>query len=176
MQQSLAFNFASFFEYLKALLSKGTFGFSDINYPQTVQSFILAAFPHSFYKFLLVLAIFLCSLGIYLFFLNVKKEMDSDFSQLSLLLRMDKRNILKQARLAALPKQALFWSFLAPVILVVLLIIEAKFKFPGLGSTIKTAFDKGDIPIFYGSCISAFLFVLAASLFFLALRTILLRK
>jgi ABC-type dipeptide/oligopeptide/nickel transport system permease component len=173
---SLVFNSARFFEYLKALLSKGTFGFSDIDYPQTVQHFILVAFPHSLYKFLLVLAVFLCSLGIYLFILNVKKEMNRDFSQLSAFLRMSRCNVLKQARLAALPKQALFWSFLAPVILVFLLIIEAKFNFPGLGNTIKTAFDKGDISLFYGSCVSAFLFVLASNLFFLALRTMFPRK
>lgn len=172
MQQSLAFNFSNFFAYLKAFLAKGTLGLSDASYPQTVQHFILAAFPHSFYRFLLILAVFFCSLGLYLFFLNVKKEMGSNFSKLSFFLRMDKRRILKQARLAALPKQALFWTFFSPAILVSLLVAEAKFKIPGLGHTIKTAFAKGDVPLFYGSSICAFLFVLASSLFFLTLRTL----
>jgi ABC-type dipeptide/oligopeptide/nickel transport system permease component len=164
-----AFSFADFFAYLKTLLNKRTFGLSDFDYPQTVQSFILEAFPHSFYSFLLVLAGFLFSLGLFLFVLNVKKERAKGFSRLSYFLRMDRRKILKQARLAALPAQALFWSFFAPVIFIFMLIFEEQ----GLGNTIKMAFSKGDFPLFYGSFICAFLFVLALNLFFLTFRIIL---
>jgi ABC-type dipeptide/oligopeptide/nickel transport system permease component len=168
-----AFSFADFLAYLKTLFAKRTFGLSDFDYPQTVQYFILAALPHSFYNFLLVIAAFLCSLGLFLFVLNEKKEKNSDFSQLSRFLRMNEGKILKQARLAALPKQALLWSFFAPAILVFIFIFEARLGGQGLGSIIKTAFDKADFPLLYGSFVCAFLFILAVNLFFLALRAIL---
>jgi len=174
--QSLAFNFRDFFAYLKALLTKGTLGFSDFEYPQTVQHFILASFPYSFFKFLLILAICLCSLGIYLFFSTAKKEMSSNFSKLSRFLRMDRKKIARQARLAALPKQAFFWSFLAPVIFIFLLFFEAEFEIPGLGNTIKTAFYLKDFPLFYGSSLCAFMFILVVTVCFLTLKSILPHK
>jgi ABC-type dipeptide/oligopeptide/nickel transport system permease component len=176
LPQSLAFNFSDFLDYLKALLTKGTFGFSDVDYPQTVQYFILASFPHSFYNFLLIFTISLGSLGVFLFFLTTKKEMKRNFSELSFFLHMDRKKILRQAWLAALPKQILFWNFLSPAIFVILLFLEAKFKFPGLGNTIITAFELKDYSLFYGSSICAFIFILTVSIFFLTLKNILLRK
>jgi ABC-type dipeptide/oligopeptide/nickel transport system permease component len=170
-----AFNFADLFGYLKTLFSKRTFGLSEFDYPQTVQSFILEAFPQSFYSFLLILAGFLCSLGFFLFVLSAKKEMKTDFSKLSRFLGMDRSKIRKQARLAALPKQALLWSLFAPVILILLLLAEAKLGASGLGNTMKIALDRGDFPLFYGSLVCAFLFVLAVNLFFLMIRICLFR-
>jgi ABC-type dipeptide/oligopeptide/nickel transport system permease component len=172
----LAFSFADFFAYLKALFTKRTLGLSDFDYPQTVQHFILASFPLSFYNFLLILAVGLCTLGVFLFFFNTKMEMRSDFSELSRFLCMDRRKIAKQARLAALPKQVLFWSFFAPAIFIILLFFEAKSGIPGLGNTIKTAFERDDFPLFYGSLCCAFMFVLAMNIFFLTLRNILPHK
>jgi ABC-type dipeptide/oligopeptide/nickel transport system permease component len=172
----LAFNFADFFAYLKALLSKRTLGFSDFDYPQTVQHFIFASFPHSLYNYLLILAVSLCTLGIFLFFLTVKMEMRDNFSELSRFLCMDKNKIARQAKFAALPKQALFWSFFAPAIFVALLFYEAKFEIPGIGNTIKTAFYREDFPVFCGSLCVAFMFIFAVNIFFLTLKNILSRK
>jgi ABC-type dipeptide/oligopeptide/nickel transport system permease component len=169
----LAFSFADFFAYLKVFFTKGTLGVSDFDYPQTVQYFILASFPHSFYTFLFILAISICTLGTFLFFLTAKMEMNGNFSELSSFLRMDKDKVIKQARIAALPKQALFWSFLAPVIFVILLFFEAKYGIPGLGSTIKIALYHGDFSLFYGSSCVAFMFIFAVNIFFLALKNIL---
>ena len=166
MLQSWAYN----------LLTKGTLGLSDFYYPQTVQYFILASFPHSFYRFLLVLAIFLCSFGVFLFFLGSKKEMSSNFSELSGYLRMNRKKISKQAKIAALPKQVLIWSLLAPVIFIVLLFVEAKFEVPGIGNTMKMAFELNDLPLLYGSFACTFGFVLALNIFFLILKKILPHK
>jgi ABC-type dipeptide/oligopeptide/nickel transport system permease component len=174
--QSLAFNFADFFAYLKAFFVKKTLGLSDFYYPQTVQHFIFAEFPHSFYKFLLIWGIFLCTLGIFLFFLASKREMKSNFSELSRFLRMDKGKIARQARLAALPGQALFWSFFTPVIFIALLFFEMEFEVSGLGNIIKTAFINGDSPLFYGASLCTLLFILTLNMFFLMLKTILPRK
>jgi len=174
--QSLAFSFSDFFTYLKALLAKGTLGFSDFDYPQTVQHFIFASFPHSFYKFLFVLAICLCSLGIFLFFLTAKRKINSNFSKLSRFLRMDRKKIARQAKFAALPRQAFYWSFLAPIIFIVLLFFEAKLQIHGLGNTIKTASELNDFPLFYGSILCAFIFILVVNVFFLTLRRILPHK
>jgi len=176
LPQSLAFSFSDFFAYLKALFAKGTLGFSDFDYPQTVQHFIFASFPHSFYKFLLILAICLCSLGVFLFFLTSKRKMNGNFSKLSHFLRMDVKKIAKQAKLAALSSQALYWSLLAPVIFIVLLLFEAKFQIHGLGNTIKTAFELNDFPLFYGGSLCAFIFILVVSVFFLTLKRLLPHK
>jgi len=89
---------------------------------------------------------------------------------------MDKTKILRQARIAALPGQVLLWSFLAPVIFIVLLLLEAKLNIPGLGSTIKTAYNLKDFPLFYGSSLYALAFALVANMFFLTLKIILPRK
>jgi len=155
------------------LFSKGTLGFSDFFYPQTVQHFILAVFPHSFYRFLFVLAIFLCSLGFFLFTLSTKKKMSSKISELSFFLRMDPKKILKQARIAALPRQALYWSLISPVIFILLLLFEAKFEVQGLGNTMKIALELSDMPLFYGSFASAIVFVFIINIFFLTLKQIL---
>jgi ABC-type dipeptide/oligopeptide/nickel transport system permease component len=173
---NLAFSFADFFAYLKALFTKRTLGFSDFDYPQTVQHFILASFPHSFCNFLLILAVSFCTLGVFLFFLTSKIEMKSNFSELSRFLCMDKRKIAKQAKLAALSKQVLFWSFFAPAIFVALLFFEAKFEILGLGSTIKIAFERNDFSLFYGSLCCTIMFILAVNIFFLMLKNILPHK
>jgi len=102
--------------------------------------------------------------------------MGSNFSELSVFLRMDKKRIAKQARIAALPRQAFYWSLLSPVIFIVLLFFEAKFEFPGLGNTIKMAFELNDSPLLYGGAVCVFLFVLAVNVFFLALTKILPHK
>jgi len=158
------------------LLTKGTLGFSDFHYPQTVQHFVLASFPHSFYNFLLILAFFLCTFGVLRFFSSSRKRMNRNFSELSRFLRMDNRRIVKQARVSALPGQAFFWSFLSPVIFIGLMLFEAKFGIPGLGNTIKTAFELNDLPLLYGSSVCAFGFILIINLFFLALKKILPHK
>ena len=176
LRLNLAFSFADFFAYLKALLTKRTLGFSDIDYPQTVQHFILASFPHTFCNFLLILAVSFCTLGIFLFFLTAKMEMRGNFSELSRFLCMDKHKIAKQARLAALSKQVLFWSFFSPAIFIILLLFEAKFEILGLGSTIKIAFYHEDFSLFYGSLCCAIMFILAINIFFLTLRNILPHK
>jgi len=155
------------------LFSKGTLGFSDFFYPQTVQHFILVAFPHSFYRFLFVLAIFLCSLGLFLFASSTKRKMSSKISELSFFLRMDPKKILKQARIAALPRQALYWSLISPVIFVILLFFEAKFEVQGLGNTMKMALELSDMPLFYGSSTCAIAFALIVNIFFLTLNQIL---
>jgi len=173
LQQNLAFNFADFFAYLKAFFVHKTLGFSDFHYPQTVQHFVLASFPHSFHKFLLILALALCSFGIFLFILTVKKEMNSNFSKLSRFLRMDNNKIAKQARIAALPKQVLYWGIFSPIIFALIFIFEANFGNSGLGNIIKTAFYLGDFPLFYGSFACALFSVLAAGIFFLMLKGIL---
>ena len=158
------------------LFSKGTLGFSDFFYPQTVQHFILAAFPHSFYRFSFILIIFLCSLGVFLFSLSTKRKINSNFSELSVFLRMNKKKIIKQARIAALPKQAFYWSLLAPVIFIGLLFFEAKFELQGLGNTIKMAFELNDLPLLYGGFTCAFGFILFVNVCFLTLKNILPRK
>jgi len=173
LQQNWVFNFADFFAYLKAFFVNKTLGFSDFHYPQTVQHFVLASFPHSFHRFLLILALGLCSLGVFLFISTVKKEMNSNFSKFSSFLRMDKNKIIRQARIAALPKQVFYWSIFSPVIFIFVFIFEAKFEVYGLGSIIKTAFYLGDFPLFYGGFICAFISVLAVSIFFLMLKGIL---
>jgi len=173
LQKNWEFNFTDFFAYIKASLAKGSLGFSDFEYPQTVQHFVLAAFPHSFGKFLLIFAICFCTLGVFLFFLTLKRKLNSKFSEFSMFLRMDKEKILRQARLAALPMQALLWSFLAPAIFIALLFLEAKYNIPGLGSTIKTAYNLADFPLLYGSCFYALVFALLANIFFLMLKIIL---
>jgi len=171
--QNLEFSFTDFFAYIKTSLEKGSLGFSDFEYPQTVQHFVLTAFPHSFFKFLLILAICFCTFGVFLFFLTVKMKLNSKFSEFSSFLRMDKAKILKQARIAALPEQALLWSFFAPAIFIVLLFLEAKFNIPGLGSTIKNAYHLKDFPLLYGSSFYALAFTLFANIFFLMFRVIL---
>lgn len=176
MRQNLEFSFTDFFAYIKASLAKGSLGFSDFEYPQTVQHFILAAFPHSLSKFLLIFAICFCTFGVFLFFSTVKKELSSKFSEFSVFLRMDRAKILKQARIAALPGQVLLWSFLAPAIFIVLLLLEAKFNIPGLGSTIKTAYNLQDFPLLYGSSFYALAFALFANIFFLIFKIILPHK
>jgi len=102
--------------------------------------------------------------------------MNRNFSELSRFLRMDNRRIVKQARVSALPGQAFFWSFLSPVIFIGLMLFEAKFGIPGLGNTIKTAFELNDLPLLYGSSVCAFGFILIINLFFLALKKILPHK
>ncbi|MDR2732474.1 MAG: hypothetical protein LBB36_04570, partial [Fibromonadaceae bacterium] len=62
---------------------------------------------------------------------------------------MDKDKILRQARIAALPRQAFFWSFFSPAIFIIILFFEAKFEISGLGNTIKIAFYNGDFPLLY---------------------------
>jgi len=176
LRQNLEFSLIDFFVYVKTSLAKGSLGFSDFEYPQTVQHFILAAFPHSVSKFLLIFAICFCTFGIFLFFLTVKKKLSSKFSEFSMFLRMDKAKILKQARIAALPGQALLWSFLAPAIFIVLLLLEAKLDIPGLGSTIKTAYNLQDFPLLYGSFFYALAFALFANMFFLMFKIILPHK
>ena len=136
----------------------------------------MAAFPHSISKFLLILAICFCTFGVLLFFLTVKIKLNSKFSEFSMFLRMDKAKILRQARFAALPMQALLWSFFAPAIFIGLLFLEAKFNVPGLGSTIKAAYNLKDFPLLYGSSFYALAFVLFANIFFLTLKIILPRK
>jgi len=173
---NLVFSFADFFAYLKELLAKKTLGLSDFDYPQTVQHFILASFPHSLYNFLLVLAVSFCTFGLFLFLLNTKMEMRSNFSELSRFLCMDKRKIAKQARFAALSKQVLFWSFFSPAIFIALLFFEAEFEISGLGSTMKIALSRGDYPLFYGSLCCAIVFVLALNIFFITLKNILPHK
>jgi ABC-type dipeptide/oligopeptide/nickel transport system permease component len=172
LRQSLEFSFTDFFAYIKASLAKGSLGFSDFEYPQTVQHFILAVFPHSISKFFLILTVCICTFGVLLFFLTVKLKLNSKFSEFSMFLRMDKAKILRQARIAALPMQALIWSFLAPAIFIVLLFLEAKFNIPGLGSTIKSAYHLEDFPLLYGSSFYALVFILSANIFFLTLKII----
>jgi len=99
-------------------------------------------------------------------------EMKSDFSKLSRFLCMEKREIIKQARLATLSRQASFWSFFSPALFVALLLFEAKFEIAGLGSTIKIAFERNDYPLFYGSLCCAILFILVLNIFFLTLKNI----
>jgi len=176
LQLNLVFSFADFFAYLKELLAKKTLGLSDFDYPQTVQHFILASFPHSLYNFLLILMIGLCTFGLFLFFLNTKMEMRSNFSELSRFLCMDRRKIAKQARFAALSKQVLLWSFLSPAIFIALLLFEAEFEISGLGSTIKIALSRGDYPLFYGSLCCAIIFIAIMNIFFITLKNILPHK
>jgi len=176
LRLNLAFSFADFFAYLKALFTKKTLGLSDFDYPQTVQHFILTAFPHSLYIFLLTWAVSFCTLGVFLFLLASKIEMKSDFSELSRFLCMDKREIAKQARLATLSRQASFWSFFSPAIFAALLLFEAKFGISGLGSTIKISFERNDFPLFYGSLCTAIAFILAMNIFFLTLKKLLPHK
>lgn len=158
------------------MLAKGTLGFSDFEYPQTVQHFVLEALPYSLCKFLLILAGGFCTLGVLLFFLTVKKKLNSKFSVFSTFLRMDKAKILRQARIAALPRQVFIWSFFAPAIFIVLFLLEAKLGIPGLGNTIKTAYDLKDFPLLYGSSFCALAFILFANIFFLTLKIILTHK
>ena len=176
MRQNLEFSIIDFFAYIKASLEKGSLGFSDFEYPQTVQHFVLTAFPHSFCKFLLILAACFCTFGVFLFFSTVKKKLNSEFSEFSMFLRMDKAKILKQARIAVLPELALLWSFLVSAIFIVLLILEAKFNIPGIGSTIKTAYNLKDFPLLYGSSLYALAFILFINIFFLTLKIILPHK
>ncbi|MDR2584413.1 MAG: hypothetical protein LBC75_13125 [Fibromonadaceae bacterium] len=89
---------------------------------------------------------------------------------------MDKAKVLKQARIAALPMQALIWSFFAPAIFIAILLFEAKFNIPGLGSTIKTAYNLKDFPLLYGSSFYALAFTLFANIFFLTFKIILPHK
>jgi len=158
------------------LFSKGTLGFSDFFYPQTVQHFILAAFPYSFYRFLFVLAIFLCTLGLFLFVSSTKRKMSNKISELSFFLRMDPKKVVKQARIAALPRQALYWSFISPLIFIILLFFEAKFEFLGLGNTMRNALELNDMPLFYGSSTCAVAFAFIVNIFFLTLKKILPHK
>lgn len=139
----------------------GTFGFSDFEYPQTVQHFILAAFPVSFFIFFITFAICLCTIGVIKFFLSVKKELSNDVSKLSRFLKMDEKKIIRQARFAALPKQLFFWSIFAPIIFIIVLSLEAAFGVSGLGSTIKIAILHKDNQLLYGCCLCSFGFVLA---------------
>jgi len=176
LQKNWEFSFTDFFAYIKALLAKGSLGFSDFEYPQTVQHFVFAALPHSCWKFFLILAICFSTFGVFLFFSTVKKKLNSEFSEFSAFLRMDKAKMLRQARIAALPGQVLLWSFLVPAIFIVLLLLEAKFNIPGLGSTIKTAYNLKDFPLLYGSSLYALGFVLFANIFFLMLKIILPNK
>jgi len=176
LRQNLGFNFTDFFAYIKASLAKGSLGFSEFEYPQTVQHFVLTAFPHSLSKYFLILALCFATFGVFLFFLTVKRNLSSRFSEFSTFLRMDKAKILKQARIAALPMQALFWSFFAPAIFIALLFLEAKFNIPGLGSTIKNAYYLKDFPLLYGSSLYALVFALFANIFFLTFKIILPHK
>jgi ABC-type dipeptide/oligopeptide/nickel transport system permease component len=171
--QNSAFSFSDFFAYIKAFILKGTFGLSDSNYPQTVQYFILKDFPHSLIKFLLILGLCLCTLGVFLFVLTVKKKMNCEFSKFSVFLHMDKAKILKQAKIAALPGQALFWSFFAPLIFCVLLFVEYKFEVPGIGNSIKTAYCLNDFQLLYGDLFCAFIFAFALNISFLTIKIIL---
>jgi ABC-type dipeptide/oligopeptide/nickel transport system permease component len=176
LQKNWEFSFTDFFTYIKASLAKGSLGFSDFEYPQTVQHFVSAVFPHSFCKFLLIFAICFCTFGVFLFFLTLKKKLNSKFSEFSAFLRMDKAKILRQASIATLPGQALLWSFFSPSIFIALLFLEAKLGIPGLGSTIKTAYNLQDFPLLYGCSLYALAFALFANIFFLTLKIILQNK
>jgi ABC-type dipeptide/oligopeptide/nickel transport system permease component len=125
---------------------------------------------------LLVLTLGFFTLGIFLFSSTVKKKLNSKFSEFSMFLRMDKAKILRQARIAALPRQAVLWSFFAPVVFIVLLLLEAKLNIPGLGNTIKIAYDLKDFPLLYGSSLCALIFTLFANMFFLTIKIILSHK
>jgi len=102
--------------------------------------------------------------------------MKSNFSELSRFLCMEKREIIKQARLAAISRQALFWSFFAPALFIALLLFEAEFEISGLGNAIKIAFEHNDYPLFYGGLCCAIFFTLAVNIFFLTLKNILPHK
>lgn len=102
--------------------------------------------------------------------------MSSKISELSFFLRMDHKKVLKQARIAALPRQALYWSLISPVIFILLLLFEAKFGIQGLGNTMKMALELSDMPLFYGSSACAIIFILILNIFFLSLKQILPHK
>jgi len=102
--------------------------------------------------------------------------MKKDFSRLSLFLRMDINRVKKQALLAALPRQALFWAFFSPFIFIVLLLMEAYFELQGLGMVIKTAYLQNDMPLLYGSIFCGFSFACILSMCFLFLKGALPRK
>ena len=99
--------------------------------------------------------------------------MSNKISELSFFLRMDPKKVLKKARIAALPRQALYWSLISPVIFIILLFFEAKFEIQGLGNTIKMALKLSDMPLFYGSSACAAIFVVIVNIFFLTLKQIL---
>jgi len=161
---------SNFFEYLKTLLLYKSWGYSDFSYPQTVQHFVFAACPSSFYAFFLIFLVFLGTLGFFLLLKARKKEMKKDFSQLSLFLRMDINRVKKQALLAALPRQTLFWAFFSPFIFLVLLFMEAYFELQGLGMVIKTAYLQNDMPLLYGSIFCSFSFACILSMCFIFLK------
>jgi len=171
--KSLVFDF---FNYLKTLFLNKSWGFSDFSYPQTVQHFVFAACPSSFYSFLLVFLVILGTLGFFLLLKARKREMKKDFSRLSFFLRMDIKRVRKQALLAALPHQALFWTFFAPLIFLVLLFTEAYFELQGLGMVIKIAYFQNDMPLLYGSIFCSLLFACMLSVCFLFLRSALPHK
>jgi len=102
--------------------------------------------------------------------------MKKDFSRLSLFLRMDVNRVKKQALLAALPRQALFWAFFAPFIFIALLFMEAYFELQGLGMVIKIAYLQKDMPLLYGSVFCSFSFACMLSMCFLFLKGALPRK
>lgn len=102
--------------------------------------------------------------------------MKKDFSRLSLFLRMDIKRVRKQALLAALPRQALFWAFFSPFIFLVLLFIEAYFELQGLGMVIKIAYLQNDMPLLHGSIFCSFSFACMLSMCFLFLKAALLYK
>jgi ABC-type dipeptide/oligopeptide/nickel transport system permease component len=170
LRQSLAFDFWGFSGYLKNLLTSHTWGLSDLSYPQTVQSFIFAALPHTFSKFSLIFLASMGTLGLFMFFKAREREMSKSFSELSAFLRMDPGRIKKQAMLAALPGQALLWSILSPFIFFALLFFEAEFEARGLGTLIETALFEKDLPLLYGSLFCAILFGLAMHSFFLLFK------
>jgi ABC-type dipeptide/oligopeptide/nickel transport system permease component len=173
LRQSLAFDFWGFSEYLKNLLTSHTWGLSDSSYPQTVQHFIFAALPHTLSKFLLIFFASMVTLGLFMFFKSIEREMNKDFSELSAFLRMDSGRVKKQAMLAALPGQAIFWSIISPLIFFALLFFETKFETYGLGTLIETALSAKDLPLLYGCLFCAALFGLATNAFFLFFKIIL---
>jgi ABC-type dipeptide/oligopeptide/nickel transport system permease component len=166
----------SFFEYLKNLLTSHSWGLSDSSYPQTVQYFVFAALPHTFQKFSLIFLASLGTFGLFMLFRAEKREMNKDFSRLSAYLRMDFKRIKRQALFAALPGQALFWSFFSPLIFFALLFFEAKFEVQGLGMLLETAFSTKDFPLVYGSLFCVILFAITINAFFLFFKAILPRK
>lgn len=174
--KSLAFNFGDFFEYLKKLFLNHTWGLSDSSYPQTVQHFVFEEFSHSFLKFLLIFTLCFCSIGLFMLFEARKREMNKGYSKLSFFLRMDLKRIKRQALLAALPGQALLWSFLAPFTFFLMLFLEFKLGLQGLGNLVKTAGVLEDFPLLYGSLFCSFSFALFLNALFLLIKCVFPRK
>lgn len=88
-----------------------------------------------------------------------KKNLKSDFSDLSFFLRMEEKLVKRQAFFASAPKQLFLWAIIAPLIFLSVAIVDF-FLGKGIGGQIKISFENNDADLFFGGLATVVFFIL----------------